>query len=106
LDCSCPNLALGIFSGFFCDFRSIFRAFKQFLDFSGIVFALKINLKKNKQTLSNWAEPEGPTQVRAGQAVGSRGAHLGPAARQQVRMGAAAGLLGVRARDSSASAPT
>jgi hypothetical protein len=31
----------------FCDFRSIFRAFKQFLDLSGIVFALKINSKKN-----------------------------------------------------------
>jgi hypothetical protein len=27
----------------FRDFRSIFRAFKQFLDFSGIVFTLKIN---------------------------------------------------------------
>jgi hypothetical protein len=31
-------------------FRSIFRAFKQFLGFSGIVFALKINSKKRKKT--------------------------------------------------------
>jgi hypothetical protein len=45
----------------FCDFRSIFRAFKHFLDFFWNCFALKINSKK--QILSNWAEPKGPTQV-------------------------------------------
>jgi hypothetical protein len=32
----------------FCDFRSIFHAFKQILGFSGIVFALKIISKKKK----------------------------------------------------------
>jgi hypothetical protein len=37
--------------------------------FSGILFALKIE-KKKKPILSNWAEPEGPTQVRTGPAAG------------------------------------
>jgi hypothetical protein len=41
-------MSLWEFSWNFCDFWSIFRAFKQFLDFSGIVFALNINTKKNK----------------------------------------------------------
>jgi hypothetical protein len=36
------------FSWNFCDFRSIFRVFKQILGFSGIVFALKIISKKKK----------------------------------------------------------
>jgi hypothetical protein len=39
------------------------RAVKQFLDFSRIVFALKINSKKT--LLSVWAEPEGPTHLRS-----------------------------------------
>jgi hypothetical protein len=61
LDCSCPNLSLGIFLEF-CDFRSIFRASKQFLVFTGIVFALKINseILKNYPFLygpSPWARP-------------------------------------------------
>jgi hypothetical protein len=38
LDCWCSNPSLGIFWNF-CDFRSIFRDFKQFLVFTGIVFA-------------------------------------------------------------------
>jgi hypothetical protein len=33
---------------------------------------------EKKQILSNWAEPEGPSQVRTGPAVGPRGAHLSP----------------------------
>jgi hypothetical protein len=58
----------------------------------------KLKKRKGKPILSNWAEPEGPTQDRAGPAVGPRGAHLGSAARQQGTMAAAAGPLGVRAR--------
>jgi hypothetical protein len=38
------------FSRNFCDFRSIFRAFKQFLVFSGICFRIKNNFKKRKKT--------------------------------------------------------
>jgi hypothetical protein len=57
----------------FCDFRSIFCAFKQFLVFSEIVFALKIN---SKNLLSVWAEPEGPTHLRP--PLAARQAHLGP----------------------------
>jgi hypothetical protein len=44
----------------FRNFRSIFRAFKQLLDFSGIVFALKINSKKTNPIHPFRAEPEGP----------------------------------------------
>jgi hypothetical protein len=72
-------MCLWEFSWNFCDFRSIFRAFKQFLEFFWNCFRIKNNFEKNKQTLSNWAEPEGPTQVRAGPAVGPCGAHLRPA---------------------------
>jgi hypothetical protein len=53
--------------------------------FSGIVFPLEINSekkeKKRKPILSNWAEPEGPTQspsARRRPGRGPRGAHLGP----------------------------
>jgi hypothetical protein len=78
--------------------------------YSGILLVLKmyfrkLKKRKGKPNLSNWAEPEGPTQDRADPVVGPRGAHLGPTARQQGTMAAAAGPLGVRARDSSASAP-
>jgi hypothetical protein len=41
-------MSLWEFSWNFCDFRSIFRVFKQFLDFFGIVFALKNKFEKNK----------------------------------------------------------
>jgi hypothetical protein len=68
-------MCLWEFSWNFCDFRSIFRAFKQFLEFIWNCFRIKNNFEKNKQTLSNWAELEGPTQVRAG-----------PAARQAHRL--------------------
>jgi hypothetical protein len=71
-------MCLWEFSWNFCDYRSIFRVFKQILGFSGIVFALKIISKKRKSILSIWAEPEGPTQVHTGPAVGPRGAHLSP----------------------------
>jgi hypothetical protein len=46
------------FSWIFCDFQSIFRAFKQFLDFSGIVFALKINSKKQNLSFPNGPSPK------------------------------------------------
>jgi hypothetical protein len=72
-------MCLWEFSWNFCDFLSIFRAFKQFPEFIWNCFRIKINFKKNKQTLLNWAEPEGPTQVRAGPAVGPCRAHLRPA---------------------------
>jgi hypothetical protein len=45
------------FSWNFCDFRNIFRAFKQFLDFSGICFRIKNKLEKRKPILPDWAEP-------------------------------------------------
>jgi hypothetical protein len=41
-------MCLWEFSWNFCDYRSIFRVFKQILGFSGIVFALKIISKKKK----------------------------------------------------------
>jgi hypothetical protein len=47
LYCSCLNLSLRIFL-IFWNFSSIFRAFKIISRFYGIVFALKINSKKNK----------------------------------------------------------
>jgi hypothetical protein len=78
LDCSCPNVSLGIFLEFLW-FSEYFRAFKQFIEFIWNCFHIKNNLKKNKQTLSNWVEPEGPTQVRASPAVVPCGAHLRPA---------------------------
>jgi hypothetical protein len=59
----------------FRNFRSIFRAFKQLLDFSGIVFALKINSKKNKPYPSVPGRARRPAP--AGQAVGPCEAHLG-----------------------------
>jgi hypothetical protein len=61
LDCSCPEVSLGIFLKF-----SIFGALKQLLDLSGIVCALKINFGKIKKTnsiMSIWAEPEGSTHL-------------------------------------------
>jgi hypothetical protein len=53
-------MSLCEFSWNFCDFRSIFRAFKQFLDFSGIVFALKINSKKTKPSFLGRARRPDP----------------------------------------------
>jgi hypothetical protein len=45
----------------FCYFRSVFRAFKQFLDFSGTVFHIKNKFEK-KQNLSY---PFGPSPTRS-----------------------------------------
>jgi hypothetical protein len=74
------------FSWNFCDFQSIFRAFKHFLDFSEIIFALKINSKNENSSYpfgpSPWARPEPLRPSRPA------GAHLGPAlgaARQRRR---------------------
>jgi hypothetical protein len=81
LDCSCLNLALGIFLKFlefFGYFSWLYRFIKTFLDLS---LPRKIFRKKNKSILSNWAEPEGPTQSpssRRRHGRGPRGAHLGP----------------------------
>jgi hypothetical protein len=74
-----------------------------FWDFPEFILLWKI-ISEKKPILSNWAEPEGPTQDRAGPAAGLRWAHLGPAARQQGN-GRRRRTLGVRARESSASAP-
>jgi hypothetical protein len=74
-------ICLWEFSWNCCDFRSIFRAFKQFLVFTGIVFALKINSKiKKNYPFPIWAEPVGPTYLRTAQPL-ARQAHLSPAAR-------------------------
>jgi hypothetical protein len=65
LDCSCLNLSLEIFLDF-CDFLSIFRAFKQFLDVFWNCFCIKNKFEKKvkeKSILSVWAEPEGPTRT-------------------------------------------
>jgi hypothetical protein len=70
-------MCLWEFSWNFCDFRSIFRAFKQFLDFFWNCFALKINSEKT-QILSNWAEPEGRTQPPSARRWPSRGPARGP----------------------------
>jgi hypothetical protein len=89
-------------SGNFPEIFVIFRVFlvplKQFLDFSGIVFALKINSKKTKPNLTGRARRPDPVQHAA-----SREAHRPEAG--AATAGAAAGLLGVRARDSSAFVP-
>jgi hypothetical protein len=73
------SMCLWEFSWNFCDFRSIFRAFKQFLDFSGIVFALKkINSKKKSYPIL-LGRAVGPTCSDPhphGRATGPREAHL------------------------------
>jgi hypothetical protein len=51
LDCSYPNICLGIFLDFW-DFLSIFRALKHFPELRGIVFTLKIFSENNKENYS------------------------------------------------------
>jgi hypothetical protein len=90
----------------FCDFSSIFRAFKTISRFSGFVFALKINSKK-KQILSYpfGSSPQArpaPTRTRFGPAWPAE-AH-----RPAVSMANTALLppsLGVRAMPGAFSAP-
>jgi hypothetical protein len=69
LDCSCLNLSLGIFLEFL-DSRSIFRAFTQFLDFSGIS-------KKRENLPYRFGPSKRPDPTRSATA-GQRRAHLGP----------------------------
>jgi hypothetical protein len=59
-------------------FRVFFAPSKQFLDFLELFLALKINSKKRKPILPDWAEPVGPT-LRAGPASRPPEAHRGPA---------------------------
>jgi hypothetical protein len=63
LVCSCLNLALGILLELLW-FSGIFRAFKQFLVYTGIVFALKINsgIKKSYPFLPGRARTPDPLQ--------------------------------------------
>jgi hypothetical protein len=52
-----------------------------YLDISGFIFAQENISKKRKINLSNWAEPEGPTQPPSAfrwPGRGPRGAHVGP----------------------------
>jgi hypothetical protein len=91
------SIYLWEFSWIFCDFRSIFRDFKQFLDFSGIVFALKINSKKTLSFPNGPSPKARPVSTRPG--LGPRGP-IGGEPRQ-----AAAALPGRAARGFSCSAP-
>jgi hypothetical protein len=66
------------FSWNFCDFRSTFRVFKQFLGFCWNCFRTGNKFWKNK-IYSTWAEPEGPTQS----AADPRPARQGPSGAQR-----------------------
>jgi hypothetical protein len=84
LDCSCLNLPLGIFLeflGFFWVFSVPLNIFCDFPEF--ILHSEIISEKKNKTYPILLGRARRPTQDRAGPAIGPRGAHLGPAARQQ-----------------------
>jgi hypothetical protein len=71
-------MGLWEFSWNFCDFRSIFRVFKQSLGFSGIVFTLKIISKKKKIYPIYLGRARRPDPGPHGLAVGPHGAHLSP----------------------------
>jgi hypothetical protein len=74
------------FSWKFCDFRSIFRAFRQFLVFAGIVFALKI-ISENKR---NSSFPPGPSpKVLPAPALAQPSARPNPIEARQSRPGQA-----------------
>jgi hypothetical protein len=68
-------MSLWEFSWNFCDFRSIFRAFKQFLDVFWNCFRIKNKFEKKttKPILPDWAEPVGPTQPTPAQPPGPAG---------------------------------
>jgi hypothetical protein len=72
----------GNFLGIFCDFSSIFRAFKTISRFFGIVFALKINSKKTKLYPSLPGRARRPDLSRPAQSERPCGAQLGPVAGQ------------------------
>jgi hypothetical protein len=103
LDCSCPNVSLGIFPETF----GIFRAFKTISTFSEIVFALKINLKK--QILSFWIGPSPkarPYPVRLGPAAGPLKPIWARRHRCQAQQAPPSALgLGVRATPGAVSCP-
>jgi hypothetical protein len=66
----------------FCDFRNIFRAFKQFLGFFWNCFRIKNNFEKKEKKEKIYpiylGRARRPDQVRTGPADGPRGAHLSP----------------------------
>jgi hypothetical protein len=84
LDCSCLNLSLEFFRKF-CDFSSIFRAFKTISTFSGIFSGNKNKFEKRK------TYPNGPHRPR----WPSRQARQGPSAKPS--QGNGRRYLGVRA---------
>jgi hypothetical protein len=78
LDCSCLNLALGIFLKFFEIFRVFFVALSIYLDKSGFIFAQEKYFEKNISYLtgpSPEARPSSPRPARAGLAAWPGGAH-------------------------------
>jgi hypothetical protein len=100
-------MSLWEFSWNFCDFRSIFHAFKQFLDFSRIAFALKINWKKTKPSFLGQArrpDPHPPQPSRR-----PCGAHLasghGQHGQEACVLTTPGPCLGVRAMDCACPRP-
>jgi hypothetical protein len=80
LNCSCLNLALEFFLKIW-NFSGIFR---DFIDLSRYfwIYLCRGKYFEKKSILSNWAEPEGPTQIPSARRWpdrGPRGAHRGPA---------------------------
>jgi hypothetical protein len=80
LDCSCLNLALGIFLKFLEFFRIFFVALSIYLDISGSIFAQENISKKTKLYPSLPGRAQRPDPSRPTQPVRQCGAHLGPVA--------------------------